>query len=419
MSKALAEGSADVSIIAAHGARKSAELAQEGDYESSRRVNLGHALYMDRIARGGAQQQVLSRYVSNVSAWDRRVHRQLESESSSGIHYSASSHADRSYRSDQRASTRHDHISRDLYAMKSMSSMSMTPRSAPSAYRRNPSPSAYAAPKTAPSPYSHASCAVPGRHAVGRTLAELAREAEANRGAVAAYSFDASRNWGSTSSAMAPGAEEKAVRAAAASPRSSGVPSGSASGATAADAIPVDGSGGGSRAGVNSSSAAWQENQARATPRYVRQYQDPRLKGFYDAFGEGAPGAHAVPPPRAGCNSAMPPLEKATAPVAGGAHRNQSRNRQGPPQRVQHDAKRDTHAVIWCPITSSGSGGGAAAASSAPIVYRRGPPLPLSSDLNAKLEKMIARQPDDAKAPKRKGAHPRDGRAVKKQRVAQ
>lgn len=52
----------------------------QGDYESSRAVNFGNALYMDRIAQRGSQQRVLSRWVRDVKGWDKAVHQEQQSE---------------------------------------------------------------------------------------------------------------------------------------------------------------------------------------------------------------------------------------------------------------------------------------------------------------------------------------------------
>uniref|UniRef100_A0A6A7G8Q6 Sec23/Sec24 trunk domain containing protein n=2 Tax=Hirondellea gigas TaxID=1518452 RepID=A0A6A7G8Q6_9CRUS len=115
-SKEEAEADVDIAVMAANAVQKSAQLAQKGDYESSRAVNFGHAMYMDRVASKPQQQAALRHYVQDVSVWDRSVQRQQQTEAVSAPNMAWFS---KSMKKKGRARMRNDDVSKQLFNLKS------------------------------------------------------------------------------------------------------------------------------------------------------------------------------------------------------------------------------------------------------------------------------------------------------------
>eukprot|EP01083_Nonionella_stella_P234286 824789_1 len=113
-----AEQNANVGVLAANSAQVSAKLAQKGDYERSRVVNFSSAVYLDRIANTGKQQNVVRRYVRDVSRWDRVVQREQVTEEESGLTAAIQS-SSTGQKSITRSRNRNDQASKRMFKMKS------------------------------------------------------------------------------------------------------------------------------------------------------------------------------------------------------------------------------------------------------------------------------------------------------------
>mmetsp|Transcript_35531 Transcript_35531/g.69696 ORF Transcript_35531/g.69696 Transcript_35531/m.69696 type:complete len:750 (+) Transcript_35531:32-2281(+) len=126
---------ADMSILAAHAAKKSAALAQKGLYNQSRVCNFAHSSWMQRNSKSPAQQGCYERFISHAQNWDGMLHnQQREDLMATGLESSTTPVA---MLAKGRRLRRSDNVSSHVYRSKSSSSSSFTPSFTPNNNNNN------------------------------------------------------------------------------------------------------------------------------------------------------------------------------------------------------------------------------------------------------------------------------------------
>jgi hypothetical protein len=116
---------ANMALVAAHAAKKSASLAQKGLYNQSRICNMKHAIYLNQNAVTPAQMSSASAFTSHSSTWDSMLHQQQQSESlqtKSGFSFFKGKKSKSAAQRKSRAVNRSDGVSSAMYAAKKCNS---------------------------------------------------------------------------------------------------------------------------------------------------------------------------------------------------------------------------------------------------------------------------------------------------------
>ncbi|MES1911429.1 MAG: hypothetical protein MHM6MM_003857 [Cercozoa sp. M6MM] len=112
-----AQNDCDISLLVDHVAQRSAALAQEGDYEQSRLVNLANANFLRRLAQTEEHKHKVSQHITRSVAWDTSLRQEQQREQAMPLAASGLG-GSKAAKKKMRARRRNDALASQMYAMK-------------------------------------------------------------------------------------------------------------------------------------------------------------------------------------------------------------------------------------------------------------------------------------------------------------